>query len=135
MAYFARLNDENEVIQITSVNNDIIKDSGGEEIEILGIQFLRNLYKEQNSRWVQCSYNTRMGVHINGKTPFRVNYPGIGWTYDPQKDAFIGRKFFESWVLNENTCLYEAPVPIPEGNYPQAAYSWDEATTSWIFKG
>lgn len=74
------------------------------------------------------SYNTRGGVHINGGTPFRKNYAGIGYTYDETRDAFIPPKPFDSWVLNEDSCLWEAPVAMPDDNQ---MYTWNEETTSW----
>ena len=100
MAIFARINDFGEVITVTSVNNKILKDSGGEESELRGIAFLRTLYKEQTSVWVQGSYNTQAGVHKLGGTPFRKNSPGEGFSYDQTRDAFIPPKPYESWVLN-----------------------------------
>lgn len=75
------------------------------------------------------SYNTRGGVHLNGGVPFRKNYAGIGCTYDAARDAFIPPSPFPSWVLNEASCLWDAPVPYPEDG---KVYTWDEATTSWI---
>jgi hypothetical protein len=77
--------------------------------------------------WVQTSYNTKGGVHVLGGTPLRKNYAGIGYTYDAGRDAFIAPKPFNSWVLNETTCLWEAPVAKPEGQY-----SWNEDTLSWV---
>lgn len=74
------------------------------------------------------SYNTRGGVHINGGTPFRKNYAGIGYTYDETRDAFIPPKPFDSWVLNEDSCLWEAPVAMPDDDQ---MYTWNEETTSW----
>jgi len=77
----------------------------------------------------QTSYNTHGGVHSLGGTPFRKNYAGLGYTYDASRDAFIPPKPYNSWVLNETTCLWDAPVPMPtDGN----RYEWDEATTSWV---
>ena len=80
--------------------------------------------------WVQTSYNTSGGVHRLGGTPLRKNYAGIGYTYDAQRDAFIPPKPFPSWVLNEDTCHWGAPTPMPvvEGK----RFTWDEATTSWV---
>ena len=80
--------------------------------------------------WIQTSYNTAGGAHLNGGTPLRKNYAGIGYTYDAQRDAFIPPKPFNSWVLNEDTCLWSAPTPMPvvEGKM----FTWDEPTTSWI---
>lgn len=133
MAIFARLNDVGEVLQVDAVNNVVLLDSGGQESELIGIQFLRDLYKEQTSKWVQGSYNTYGGVHRLGGTPFRMNAPGEGFKYDAERDAFIPPKPFESWVLNESTCLWEAPVSQPTDPSP-SAYVWDEATLSWINK-
>jgi hypothetical protein len=74
------------------------------------------------------SYNTQAGQHVNGGTPFRGNYAGIGFTYDEERDAFIPPKPYESWVLDEDTCLWEAPAAYPEdGN----VYTWDEETQEW----
>ena len=78
--------------------------------------------------WIQTSYNTRGGVHLNGGTPLRKNYAGLGYTYDRERDAFIPPKPFESWVLNETACLWEAPVAMPTDD---KKYSWNESTTSW----
>ena len=74
------------------------------------------------------SYNTSGGVHSEGGTPFRKNYAGIGYTYDFARDAFIPPKPFDSWVLDENSCLWEAPVAMPDDGQ---AYEWNEETTSW----
>ena len=79
----------------------------------------------------RCSYNTYEGEHILGGTPFRKNYPAVGYTYDPVRDAFYAPQPFESWTLNEDTCLWESPVAIPdEGN----SYLWDEETQNWILE-
>ena len=80
--------------------------------------------------WVQTSYNTQGGVHTQGGTPLRKNYAGIGFTYDSVRDAFIPPKPFASWVLNEDTCLWDAPTPMPvvEGK----TFVWDEPTTAWV---
>ena len=74
------------------------------------------------------SYNTRGGVHSEGGTPFRKNYAGIGYTYDFARDAFIPPKPFDSWTLNENSCLWESPVAMPDDGQQ---YQWNEETTSW----
>jgi hypothetical protein len=74
------------------------------------------------------SFNTYGGVHQLGGTPFRKNYAAIGFTYDSVKDAFIPPKSFESWVLNEDTCLWNAPIPEPQDG---KTYVWDEETISW----
>lgn len=81
------------------------------------------------SNWIQVSYNTRGGVHALGGVPLRKNYPGAGFLYDSALDAFIPPKPFASWVLNETTCLWEAPIPMPTA----CEYCmWDESTRSWV---
>ena len=77
--------------------------------------------------WVQTSYNTKGGVHELGGTPLRKNYAGKGYTYDTERDAFIPPKPFPSWTLNEDTCLWEAPVAHPEGK----ARKWNEENQTW----
>ena len=83
----------------------------------------------QEGTWVQTSYNTHGGVHVLGGTPLRKNYAGIGYTYDADRDAFYDEQPYPSWVLNEDTCSWEAPTPIPEDG---SKYSWDEETLTWI---
>ena len=78
--------------------------------------------------WIQTSYNTYSGLHNYGGTPLRKNYAGVGYTYDSTKDAFIPPKQFNSWVLNEETCLWEPPVEYPiDGKM----YRWNEEITNW----
>lgn len=79
--------------------------------------------------WVQISYNTYGGVHTQGGTPLRKNYAGIGYSYDRERDAFIPQKPYSSWILNEETCLWEAPISKPDdGN----RYVWDEEKVEWV---
>lgn len=78
--------------------------------------------------WIQTSYNTYGGCHPENR-PLRVNYAGIGYTYDRQKDAFIPPKPYSSWTLNENTCLWEPPVPYPNDG---VIYNWDEPSQQWV---
>jgi hypothetical protein len=81
--------------------------------------------------WVQTSYNTRGGQHPEGR-PLRKNYAGIGYSYDSVRDAFIPPKPYASWVLNENTCLWDAPTPYPTDG---KTYNWDENTQQWVETG
>ena len=112
MAHFAKVNSQGIVEQVIVAEQDVI-DSG--------------LFGSPSS-WVQTSYNTHGGQHPEGR-PLRKNYAGIGYTYDAQRDAFIPPKPFTSWILNEDTCLWDAPTPYPQdGKF----YQWDEATTSWV---
>jgi hypothetical protein len=91
-------------------------------------EFFDTFVDSSPGQWVQTSYNTFGGVHRNGGTPLRKNYAGIGFTYDAQKDAFIAPKPYESWVLNEDSCLWEAPIPMPTD---EKFYDWDETSLSW----
>ena len=83
----------------------------------------------QEGQWVQTSYNTYGGQHTLGGTPLRKNYAGIGHTYDSTRDAFIPPAPYASWVLNEDTCMWEAPVVYPDDG---KIYNWDESTTNWV---
>jgi hypothetical protein len=131
MASFAKLNSANIVITVESVVNEVLKDSNGIEQESIGIQFLRTLYNEPNAVWKQTSYNTVGGVHNNGGTPFRKNHASIGYTYDSNRDAFIAPKPYNSWILNEDTCLWDAPIPYPiDGQI----YIWNEETKNWTLQ-
>jgi hypothetical protein len=91
-------------------------------------EFFDTFVDSSAGEWIQTSYNTFGGEHKLGGTPLRKNYAGIGFTYDAQKDAFIPPKPCESWVLNENTCLWEAPIPMPTD---EKFYDWDETSLSW----
>jgi hypothetical protein len=126
MASFAKIGLNNKVIEVLSVHNNVLKDSNGIEQESIGIDFLTKL--TGYPVWKQTSYNTHGGVHNNGGTPLRKNHAGIGYTYDETRDAFISPKPFNSWILNESTCIWEAPVsmPIDDNNY-----KWNEQTLSW----
>lgn len=117
MAHFAELDENNVVLRVIVVDNKDILDSQGNESEQIGVQFCQSLLG-MSTRWKQCSYN--------GK--FRKNYPGPGSTYDETKDAFIHKKPWDSWILNEDTCQWEPPIPRPEGLDP---WVWDEPTVSW----
>lgn len=121
MAHFAELGIDNVVLRVVVVHNNELLDENGQESEVKGREFCRNLF---GGTWVQTSYNGNM----------RKNYAGEGFTYDSQRDAFIPLKPFPSWVLNEATCRWDAPVPYPtDVGTPEAPklYQWDEATTSW----
>jgi len=126
MASFAKIGLNNKVIEVLSVVNEVLHDSNGVEQEVIGIDFLTKL--TGYPVWKQTSYNTHGGVHSTGGTPLRKNYAGIGYTYDEDRDAFISKKPFNSWILNEQTCIWEAPVAYPtDGN----EYTWNEQTLSW----
>jgi hypothetical protein len=116
MAHFAKL-DENNVVIFVTVGRD---EDNGKEAELSARS--GDVYK-------QTSYNTYGGAHANGGTPLRKNYAGIGYTYDSGRDAFIPPKPFASWTLNEDTCLWGAPVAMPTDN---KYYQWNESTLAWV---
>jgi hypothetical protein len=133
MASFAKIGLNNKVIEVLSVNNEVLKDSNGVEQEVNGIDFLTKL--TGYPVWKQTSYNTHGGVHDKNGTPFRKNHAGIGYTYDEDRDAFIPKKPYPSWVLNETTCLWEAPVAMPtEQLENNQYYSWNESAINWEIK-
>jgi hypothetical protein len=131
MASFAKLNSENIVTTVESVVNEVLKDSNGVEQEQLGINFLKTLYNESNAIWKQTSYNTNSGIHKLGGTPFRKNFAGMGFQYDSQRDAFISPKPFNSWVLNEETCIWNAPIAYPVDSNINNRYKWNEEILNW----
>jgi hypothetical protein len=115
------------------VNNGIV-----EQVIVAEPEFFETFVDTTPGTWIQTPYNTRGGVHYqpDSWTPsedqskaLRKNYAGIGYTYDRERDAFIEPKPFASWVLDEQTCLWEAPVPRPNDG---KVYVWDEPTTAWV---
>jgi len=117
MAHFAELDNNNIVVRVIVV---------ADENEADGENWCRNLL---GGFWKKTSYNTQAGVHLTGGTPFRKNYAGIGYKYDPDRDAFVPPKPFNSWVLNETTCVWDPPTPMPSDG---KLYRWDEDTLAWV---
>jgi len=136
MAHFAKLGVGNIVEKVEVVSDDIAT------TEQAGVEFLQNLYGDR-AVWKQTSYNTRKGVYhdANGNPAtdqskaFRKNYAGRDYIYDQTRDAFIGQKPFDSWIFNETTCSYEAPIPMPELTQEQIDnrnfYRWNETNQTW----
>ena len=112
MAHFAKIGIGNIVEKVEVVSNNIAT------TEQAGVDFLRNLYNDQNAQWFQTSYNNNI----------RKNFAGIGYTYDQARDAFISPKPYPSWTLNDTTCLWEAPVAYPDDDNN---YSWNETNQTW----
>lgn len=119
MSHFALINENNIVTQVLVIDQETINTG----------------HFGDPSKFIQTSYNTRGGLHYgpdgqpDDGEPLRKNYAGIGYTYDPQRDAFYAPQPYPSWILNENTCIWESPTPMPlDGKN----YTWDEATTSWV---
>jgi hypothetical protein len=119
MAHYAFLDEHNTVTEV------IVGKDEGEE----GVDWESHYGAFRGQICKRTSYNTHGGVHSNGGVPLRKNYAGIGYTYDAERDAFIPPKLFNSWVLNETTCLWEAPVPYPEDG---GVYIWNETSVSWV---
>jgi hypothetical protein len=126
MASFAKIGLNNKVIEVLSVVNEVLHDANGVEQEAIGIDFLTKL--TGYPVWKQTSYNTNAGVHSSGGIPLRKNHAAIGYIYDEDRDAFIPKKPFNSWILNEDTCLWNAPVAKPEDDN---MYYWNESTLTW----
>ena len=124
MAYFAKLGTGNIVEQVISINNAVITDANGIEQEKLGVDFINKLYNTRDV-WKQTSYNNNI----------RKNYAGIGYHYDQARDAFIAPKPFNSWLLNEDTCIWNAPVAMPTTKLEDNQYySWNESIINWEIK-
>lgn len=105
------------------VNNGIV-----EQVIVAEPEFFDTFVDSSPGQWIQTSYNTHGGVHANGGTPLRKNYAGIGYSYDATRDAFIPPKPYASWTLNDDTCLWNAPVAMPTEGGP---YTWNETTQAW----
>jgi hypothetical protein len=118
MAHYAFIDENNLVTDV------IVGKEEGED----GIDWESRYAEFRGQVCKRTSYNTYGGVHFKGGTPFRKNYAGIGFTYDAERDAFIPPKPFASWVLNEDTCLWDAPTPMPNDGQ---AYAWNEGEQSW----
>ena len=106
------------------VNNGIV-----EQVIVAEPEFFNTFVDSSPGQWIQTSFNTHGGVHTLGGTPLRKNYAGIGFTYDSQRDAFIPPKPYASWVLNDDTCLWAAPVAMPDDG---KQYQWNEDTQAWV---
>lgn len=116
MAHYAILDENNIVTQVIV---------GKDESDIVeGISDWEVYYGGKRT-----SYNTKAGIHTEGGIPFRKNYAGIGYTYDPIRDAFIPPKPYESWLLNEETCIWEPPVPMPDNRIRY--WAWNESDEKW----
>lgn len=117
MSHFAQIDENNIVVRVV-VCDDSMPNEG-----------LDMLNEAVGGRWIKTSYNTIGGVHLLGGTPFRMNFAAIGGVYDEARDAFIPPKPYPSWVLNDETLLWEAPVPRPSDPDP---FVWDEESVSWV---
>jgi hypothetical protein len=126
MAHFAKINENNIVEQVIVVEDKNCLNQYDQESEEIGSLFCHTLL---GGIWVQTSYNTQGNTHILGGVPFRKNYASIGYTYDKERNAFIPPQPFNSWVLDENTCLWKSPIPYPEDG---KKYNWNEESINWV---
>ena len=127
MAHFVELDDNNTVLRVV-----VIADADS-ETEAEGIAFCKSLLGA-DTNWLQTSYNTFLNEHSLGGTPFRKNYAGIGFTYNPTIDGFVRPKPYPSWQLNTTTGDWEAPVELPDTYISKggsASHRWDEASQRW----
>ena len=106
------------------VNSGIV-----EQVIVAEAEFFDTFVDSSPGEWIQTSYNTHGGVHSSGGTPLRKNFAGIGYTYDTARDAFYAPSPYASWVLNEDSCIWEAPTAMPDDDN---TYRWDEETTAWV---
>jgi hypothetical protein len=123
MAHFAQIDENNIVLTVIVVGDEDCQDEAGNESEAVGIAFSKSLLGE-DTNWVQTSYNDRI----------RKNFAGIGYTWDVERDAFYSPQPYPSWSLDENTCQWEAPVPVP-ADYDltkDIEYEWDEDNIQWV---
>lgn len=114
-----------------------VRDGIVQQVIVAEPEFFDKFVDSSPGQWIQTSYNTRAGVHYDPTTnqpsedqtkALRKNFAGVGYSYDQSRDAFIPPKPFNSWILNENKCVYEAPIPYPDDGQ---SYLWDEETISW----
>lgn len=138
MAHFAKIGPGNIVERVIVVHNNVTKDSNGIEQEQLGVDFINGIYKT-NDVWKKTSYNTKGGKYYeqtnnypilsqDQSKAFRKNYAHAGYIYDAQRDAFYEPQPHESWTLNEDTCIWEPPVPYI---YDDKVRVWDETIQNW----
>ena len=142
MAHFAKISEQNIVLQVLTLDNNII-DNNGTEDETLGQQYLEQNHNWPAHLWIQCSYNTKRGVHRLGGTPFRGNYPGIGWDWDPTDQIFwTSEKPYPSWVKDVQKGSWVSPIGDPpdltqEQKNQNAVfthwwgYVWNETNQTW----
>lgn len=142
MAHFAKISEQNKVLTVLTVNNNDMLNSEGVETESVGQAYLEKHNNWPSHLWIQCSYNTKLGVHARGGTPFRANYPGIGWDWDSENQIFWdSEKPYPSWVKDITKGAWVAPVAEPELTQEQKdqneafthwwGYVWNEENQTW----
>jgi hypothetical protein len=139
MAHFAKIVENKKVIAVLTLNNSDMLNSNGAEEELIGQQYLEKHNNWPAQMWIQTSYNTHKNIHLNGETPFRGNYAGIGYTWDQDNQIFWPEKPYTSWVKDVTNASWKSPI----GNAPElteeqkiagSCYQWNEVEQSWDFK-
>jgi hypothetical protein len=142
MAHFAKITEDNKVLQVLTVNNSDILNAEGIENEAVGQQYLEKHNNWPSHLWIQTSYNTYENQHRNGGTPFRGNYAGIGMSWDSENQIFWPKKPYASWVKNTTDAKWQSPIgDAPELTQEQKDqntaethfwyYNWNEDNQSW----
>ena len=137
MAHFAKISENNEVLQVLTLNNKDAQNADGVEDEAVGQAYLEKHNNWPAQMWIQTSYNTFLGTHNLGGTPLRGNYAGIGYTWDLENNIFYPKKPYASWVLNTTTASWHSPIGdapddlTDEEKAARTHYVWNEGTGAW----
>ena len=137
MAHFAKISENNEVLQVLTLNNKAAQNADGVEDEAVGQAYLEKHNNWPAQMWIQTSYNTFLGTHNLGGTPLRGNYAGIGYTWDEDNNIFYPKKPYASWVLNTTTASWHSPIGdapddlTDEEKAARTHYVWNEGTGAW----
>ena len=136
MAHFAKISEDNIVLQVLTLNDSDMLDQNGNSSELVGQQYLEKHNNWPAHLWIQTSYNTSNNIHKLGGTPFRGNYAGIGYTWDSINNMFYAQKTFPSWILNLQKAVWQSPIgdcPVltQEQRQNKQGYTWNENNQSW----
>ena len=133
MAHFAKISEENEVINVLTVDDKDTMDNNNQEIESIGQSYLETHNNWPAHLWIKTSYNTLQNTHRLGGTPFRGNYAGIGYIWDPQNNIFLPPKPFPSWVKNIEEARWQSPIGDPPQLTEEQQNQYDSGTHDWIY--
>jgi hypothetical protein len=133
MAHFAKISEDNIVLWVSTLNDKDMLDENGNPNELIGQKYLEKHNNWPAHLWIQTSYNTKENKHLKGGIPFRGNYAGIGYIWDPINNIFLPcKKPYSSWILNLEKARWESPIGNPPGEEVDFfKYSWNEDTQSW----
>lgn len=139
MAHFAKISEDNIVLQVLAFNNSDMLDGNGQPSELVGQQYLQTHNNWPAHLWIQTSYNTFQNTHVLGGNPFRGNFAGIGYIWDSINNIFYPQKPYPSWTLNINEARWQSPIGdkpslTDEQKQTTAYYVWNETSLSWEIK-